>query len=100
MVRRELTFLLAVWKANLLAAMEYRAAFLTQVVGLAPALAGTLLLVCFGWVLFNCADLGTAWVYLKRMFMFTAPGKGLSLLAVVLVVVQQVLEAPWRLRPS
>ncbi len=34
MVRRELTFLLAVWKANLLAAMEYRAAFLTQVLGM------------------------------------------------------------------
>jgi ABC-type uncharacterized transport system permease subunit len=33
-VRRELSFLLALWKANLIAAMEYRAAFLTQVVGM------------------------------------------------------------------
>lgn len=33
-VRSELTFLLALWKANLLSAMEYRAAFLSQVVGM------------------------------------------------------------------
>lgn len=32
--RRELTFLLALWKANLLAAMEYRIAFLSQVIGM------------------------------------------------------------------
>lgn len=34
MLRREITFLLALWKANLLAAMEYRVAFLSQVVGM------------------------------------------------------------------
>ncbi len=33
-MRRELTFLLALWKANLLAAMEYRATFLSQVAGM------------------------------------------------------------------
>ncbi len=33
-MRRELTFLFALWKANLLAAMEYRTAFLSQVVGM------------------------------------------------------------------
>jgi ABC-2 type transport system permease protein len=33
-LRRELTFLLALWKANLLAAMEYRASFLSQVIGM------------------------------------------------------------------
>jgi viologen exporter family transport system permease protein len=33
-MRRELIFLFALWKANLLAAMEYRAAFLTQVIGM------------------------------------------------------------------
>ncbi len=33
-MRRELTFLLALWKANLLAAMEYRVAFISQVVGM------------------------------------------------------------------
>ncbi|MBI5032501.1 MAG: ABC-2 family transporter protein [Chloroflexi bacterium] len=33
-MRRELTFLIALWKANLLAAMEFRAAFLSQVVGM------------------------------------------------------------------
>jgi len=33
-VRRELIFLLALWKANLIAAMEYRASFLTQVIGM------------------------------------------------------------------
>jgi len=31
---KELTFLLAVWKANLLSAMEYRASFLSQVIGM------------------------------------------------------------------
>src|SRR6266498_4343946 len=31
---KELRFLLAVWKANLLSAMEYRAAFLSQVIGM------------------------------------------------------------------
>ena len=31
---KELKFLLAVWKTNLLSAMEYRAAFLTQVIGM------------------------------------------------------------------
>ncbi|MEZ4867260.1 MAG: ABC-2 family transporter protein [Caldilineaceae bacterium] len=31
---RELRFLMAIWQANLLAAMEYRAAFLTQVLGM------------------------------------------------------------------
>jgi ABC-2 type transport system permease protein len=34
MIKRELTFLLALWKANLLSAMEYRAAFLSQVFGM------------------------------------------------------------------
>ncbi len=33
-MRRELTFLLALWKANLLAVMEYRATFLSQVAGM------------------------------------------------------------------
>lgn len=34
-MRRELRFLAALWRANLQAALEYRAAFLTQVVGMA-----------------------------------------------------------------
>jgi len=34
MLKRELKFLLAVWKTNLLSAMEYRAAFLTQTIGM------------------------------------------------------------------
>ena len=33
-MRREFSFLLALWKANLLAAMEYRASFLTQIIGM------------------------------------------------------------------
>jgi ABC-2 type transport system permease protein len=33
-IRRELVFLAALWKVNLLAAMEFRAAFLTQVIGM------------------------------------------------------------------
>ncbi len=33
-MRRELTFLIALWKANLLAAMEYRVTFISQVVGM------------------------------------------------------------------
>ncbi len=33
-MRRELSFLTALWKANLLAAMEYRASFLSQVLGM------------------------------------------------------------------
>ena len=33
-MRRELTFLVALWKANLLSAMEYRVAFLSQVAGM------------------------------------------------------------------
>jgi ABC-2 type transport system permease protein len=33
-MRRELGFLLALWKANLLAAMEYRVAFISQVAGM------------------------------------------------------------------
>lgn len=34
-MRRELRFLVALWQANLQAAMEFRAAFLTQVIGMA-----------------------------------------------------------------
>lgn len=34
MIRRELSFLLALWKANLLSAMEYRISFISQVVGM------------------------------------------------------------------
>lgn len=33
-MKRELLFLLALWKANLLAAMEYRIAFISQVIGM------------------------------------------------------------------
>ncbi len=33
-MRRELTFLIALWKANLLAAMEYRVTFISQVIGM------------------------------------------------------------------
>jgi ABC-2 type transport system permease protein len=33
-MRSELTFLIALWKANLLAAMEYRTAFISQVIGM------------------------------------------------------------------
>ncbi len=33
-MKRELTFLLALWQANLLAAMEYRVSFVSQVVGM------------------------------------------------------------------
>ena len=31
---RELRFLFAVWKANLISAMEFRASFITQTVGM------------------------------------------------------------------
>ena len=31
---KELKFLLAIWKANLLSAMEYRVAFLSQAIGM------------------------------------------------------------------
>ena len=34
MLMKELKFLLAIWKSNLLSAMEYRVAFLTQVFGM------------------------------------------------------------------
>lgn len=34
MIKRELTFLLALWKANILSAMEYRAAFISQMLGM------------------------------------------------------------------
>lgn len=34
MIRRELRFLTALWKANLLAALEYRVAFLSQILGM------------------------------------------------------------------
>ena len=34
MIRRELRFLLALWKTNLLSAMEYRIPFISQVVGM------------------------------------------------------------------
>jgi ABC-2 type transport system permease protein len=34
MLRREFTFLLALWKANLLAALEYRVSFILQIVGM------------------------------------------------------------------
>ena len=34
MIKRELTFLVALWKANLLAAMEFRAAFISQAIGM------------------------------------------------------------------
>ena len=33
-MKREMTFLFALWKANLLAAMEFRAAFLSQAIGM------------------------------------------------------------------
>ena len=33
-MRREFSFLVALWKANLLAVMEYRASFITQVIGM------------------------------------------------------------------
>jgi ABC-type uncharacterized transport system permease subunit len=33
-ITRELRFLLTIWQTNLLAAMEYRVAFLTQVIGM------------------------------------------------------------------
>lgn len=47
-MRRELSFLAALWKANLLAAMEYRAGFVTQVVGM---MLNNLVYFAF-WVLF------------------------------------------------
>ena len=34
MIRKEIKFLFAVWKANILAAMEYRAAFISQMLGM------------------------------------------------------------------
>lgn len=34
MIRRELIFLVALWKANLIAAMEYRVAFFSQMIGM------------------------------------------------------------------
>lgn len=54
--------------------------------------AGTLLLVAFGWVIFNAADLATVKLYLGRLFAFSAEGMGFELLAVPAIVLGLALQ--------
>ncbi|MBN2083261.1 MBOAT family protein [bacterium] len=47
---------------------------------------GTLVLVAFGWVLFNAGGFDNCWIYLTRMFSFQATGDGFELLVLPVIV--------------
>jgi len=64
-MKRELTFLLALWKANLLAAMEYRASFISQVIGM---MLNNAFYFVFWWVFFDRFEQIRGWE-LKDMFL-------------------------------
>jgi len=48
--------------------------------------AGTLLLVAFGWVLFNSNGFENCWLYLTRMFQFQAVGQGFEVLVIPFII--------------
>ncbi len=54
--------------------------------------AGTLVLVMFGWVLFNSPDLAGCWLYVSRMFIFNVSGMGFELLAALVIALGLVLH--------
>lgn len=76
-MRRTLTFLLALWKANLLAAMEYRASFLTQVVGM---MVNNAFYFVFWVVFFNRFEEVHGWVLADMYLVFgiVAAGFGVA----------------------
>ena len=77
MIKRELTFLLALWKANLLSAMEYRVSFVTQVIGM---MLNNGIYFLFWVIFFERFDQVHGWE-LSDMFLlfgFVAAGFGLS----------------------
>lgn len=53
---------------------------------------GTLVLVMFGWVLFNSPDFASCWLYLARMFDFSAPGMGFDALVIPVIILGLVLQ--------
>ena len=77
MVKREFTFLLALWKANLLSAMEYRVSFISQVIGM---MLNNGIYFLFWVIFFERFDQVRGWE-LSDMFLlfgFVAAGFGLS----------------------
>jgi len=81
-----------------------------------PGRIGTLVLVMFGWIMFNSPDIGAFWLYFTRMFDFSAAGQGFELLVLPVIAIGLVLQvvgpwcrnlyenlserAPWALRPA
>ena len=77
---------------------------------------GTLVLVMFGWIMFNSPDVGQAWEYLSRMFDFSATGSGFEAIVLPVLALGFILQvagpwcrrayielserAPWVLRPA
>lgn len=76
-VRRELRFLLAIWRTGLASAMEYRAAFLTQVLGMAL---NNLIFLTFWVVFFTRFDQVQGWGLgdVTLLFAVVATGFGLA----------------------
>jgi ABC-2 type transport system permease protein len=79
-LRRELGFLLALWKVNLLAALEYRTAFLTQVAGM---LLNNLAFLAFWALFFQRFPSVRGWELadMLRLFGMSATGFGVGVLA-------------------
>jgi ABC-2 type transport system permease protein len=76
-MKKELTFLLALWKANLISAMEFRVSFITQIAGMML----NNLIYFFFWVLFfQRFQEVRGWVLGDMLVLFgvTASGIGLS----------------------
>lgn len=76
-MKRQLTFLFALWKANLLAAMEYRASFLSQVVGM---MLNNLIYFFFWVIFFDRFEQVRGWGLHEMLVLFgvTASAFGLS----------------------
>lgn len=76
-MKRELTFLIALWKANLLAAMEYRASFISQVIGM---MLNNLIYFFFWIIFFDRFEQIRGWGLQEMLVLFgvTASAFGLS----------------------
>lgn len=75
-MHRELRFLLALWKANLQAAMEYRAAFITQVVGM---IVNNALYFIFWLVFFDRFDQVRGWNLSDTVMLFAVSASSFGL---------------------
>src|SRR5574338_637823 len=89
-MRRVLVFLIAMWKANLLAAMEYRTSFLSQMIGM---MLNNLIYFFFWMIFFDRFQEVQGWKLRDMLILFGVAASGFGLSVFLFGNLMRIAEA-------